>query len=360
MEVLGISSLDGPRAYQSIECISVYAIVVGWNDRDWLGACLTSLQRADDTALRVIYVDNGSSDGSWEFVRETFPDVVVVRAGCNLGFGVASNLAIEIALKHGADYVFLVNPDTRCPEQLIYQLVCFMEDNADCGVVGPLELAYDGSNGRAQALNEWSRRALTRSHTWYFSPWFPKDHVSGNGGRPGRFMAHAYVHGAALLARSAVFREVGLFDPIFAAFYEEIDWCRRARWLGYELGLLRDVYIEHRYRDRSVRSYRRLLYRYRGRYALALTEPELSAREAWWLCARWMASDLAHAVRAACDGQVIECGALISALVWLSCHARALRRGRISRGILLKSGQPIRTNVSPGFSTTRVRSGHVP
>src|SRR5690242_15865635 len=98
----------------------VTTITVGTNERAWLENCLTSLLASDTDGidLTVMYVDNASPDGSADYVEAEFPAVEVIRNPRNYGFARANNVGMSQALAAGADYVFLVNPDTRTPSGL--------------------------------------------------------------------------------------------------------------------------------------------------------------------------------------------------------------------------------------------------
>jgi hypothetical protein len=102
------------------------------------------------------------------------------------------------------------------------------------------------------------------------------------------------------------------------------------------------VYIEHQHRDTSVGGFRRLYARYCSRYALALTEPELTWREMLSLCARWTAIDVARSTHSAFRDRFTELAALIAALVWSTRRAGDLRSARRARAALVYAGRPIR------------------
>src|SRR5512135_589839 len=84
-------------------------VIVNWNGRPYLDACLESVLRQEDGSFEVLLVDNGSSDGSADYVRRRFPGVNVIEAGANLGFAGGNNLGVRHA---GGDLVVLLNNDT--------------------------------------------------------------------------------------------------------------------------------------------------------------------------------------------------------------------------------------------------------
>jgi GT2 family glycosyltransferase len=210
----------------------------------WLPDCFASLLVSRTTAdVDVLFVDNGSYDGSADLVADRFPTVHVLRNPKNLGFAGANNVGIRWAMARGTDFVFLVNPDTRTPPDLIEQLTGFLDSWPEYGVVGPLQYHY----GDPGSPNDWTRMALDAgeahvfAHTWPGrpSPAGPAD------GRALGTLEHAYVQGSAFFCRTEVLRRVGLFDPVYHTYYEETDLCRRVRWAGGRVALLLDASIEH-------------------------------------------------------------------------------------------------------------------
>src|SRR3712207_4987537 len=97
----------------------VAIVVLSWNGREDTLECLASLERMRWERLTTILVDNGSSDGTTEAVRERFPDAVVIRSEENLGFAEGNNVGIRAALEGGADYVLILNNDTIADEGLV-------------------------------------------------------------------------------------------------------------------------------------------------------------------------------------------------------------------------------------------------
>ena len=112
-------------------------IVVNWNGQRFLDECLTALGRQSYPNFGVILVDNGSTDGSVEFVRERFPLVDIISLPENIGFAGANNRAINRALADGTQYVALLNNDTKADEQWLEHLVRVMASGRDIGICAP-------------------------------------------------------------------------------------------------------------------------------------------------------------------------------------------------------------------------------
>ncbi|HEY6356364.1 MAG TPA: glycosyltransferase family 2 protein [Burkholderiaceae bacterium] len=204
-----------------------HAIVLSWNGREDTLRSLESLRRVDHRNLTIVCVDNGSSDGSVEAVRQRFPTVVLIEAGENLGYAAGNNLGIRHALAHGATWVMLVNNDA---------------------IVAPD--AIDGFTAAAAADN----RAGILAGKVYFADrprtiWFAGQRVSellGYSGRPrgygrpdGPRYARVASTGRAVGALMAISREaidaIGLLDEALFAYVEDVDWALRVRQAGLKV-----------------------------------------------------------------------------------------------------------------------------
>lgn len=91
----------------------VFAVVVNWNGGEQNHACLRSLQACGLSEQRIVFVDNGSRDGSLEAVRSAYPELIFLENGANLGFGEGANGGARIALERGASAVWFVNSTLR-------------------------------------------------------------------------------------------------------------------------------------------------------------------------------------------------------------------------------------------------------
>jgi hypothetical protein len=208
---------------------SVAVVIVNYNGESWLTRCLKSLRRTDYPDFRTILVDNDSRDGSVDMVTTGFPEVEVIRAGGNLGFCEGNNLGIQRALESGAELVALLNPDTWVEPEWLRNLVEVSQYNPEIGIVGAVQLRYDGND-----FNSWTKTAFPALLDELRVPEAGRDWIPVE-----------WVEGACLLVKRAVLDEVGWLDPIFFAFYEEIDLCRRVRAHGYGIGLVPRSRIHH-------------------------------------------------------------------------------------------------------------------
>ena len=205
--------------------------VVSYDTRALLEACLRSVREARPAEL--VVVDNGSTDGSIEAVRQGFPEARLLVNEVNRGYGAAANQAIA---QTTAAAVLLLNSDTEIAPDALTALGRYLAEHPVAGVVGPRLADADGG--------------LQRSTFSYPSA---ADMLMGDTGLhalvarlPGvreRFLrtwAHdaarpvPWVTGAALAIRRSAFDAAGGFDERYFMYYEEVDLCRRLAGLGFE------------------------------------------------------------------------------------------------------------------------------
>src|SRR5262245_24283954 len=133
----------------------VYIIVLNYNGLRWLGACFDALLATDYPNFRIILVDNASNDGSFQTVRDRYPQVEVIVNPANYGFSEGNNVGIREALANNADYVVLLNPDTKVEPEWLQKLIAIGEAESEVGALGGVQLEYDGFE-----FNGWTKTVM--------------------------------------------------------------------------------------------------------------------------------------------------------------------------------------------------------
>jgi GT2 family glycosyltransferase len=233
--------------------MDIAIITVSYNTRDLLADCLGStLAGLERSGLdgQVWVVDNASTDGSVEMVRQRFPSVNLTAHDENIGFAAGNNLALKAMGFPGAvraRHVLFLNPDTRVIGDALGSMVRFMDDRKSTGAAGARLIHGDGSfqhsafafPGLAQILIDFfpvHRRLLDSRMNGRYplalyearQP-FPVDHPLG----------------AALMVRSETLVQVGAFDERFFMYCEEIDLCRRIKKAGWQIYCVPEAEIVH-------------------------------------------------------------------------------------------------------------------
>lgn len=217
----------------------VDVVVVCWNDREKIATALDSVfalseVRDDPSFANVVVSDNGSSDGSREFIAERYGGRVrIVENGANLGFAAACNRAFAAT---SSEYVFLLNPDAELKDRALAEIVTFMDAHPRCGIAGSRISNYDGSDQQSVGEFDTWAGAFLRSSAW--GEW-PLLRRYANGARLRDFdPTHAQrvdlAIGAALAIRRTTIDAIGTFDEQFFLYHEEVDYAKRAADAGWE------------------------------------------------------------------------------------------------------------------------------
>lgn len=205
--------------------VDVSIIIVSWNTRDTLDQCLGSHYESQNSALcEVIVVDNASTDGSADMVRQRYPQVRLVEESANAGFARANNRALAEAVGR---YVVLLNSDTVVLGDAIGALVRFADGHPDVGIVGPCLLNADGT-----LQPSWARFP-TLYDEWTGKPARLRTRLPTSDGTTA--FEVGWVSGACLLIRRATLEQIGPLDERFFMYSEDVDWCHRAKRGGWRV-----------------------------------------------------------------------------------------------------------------------------
>jgi GT2 family glycosyltransferase len=217
-------------------------IIVSWNVQKYLEACLQSLEQAQgDLSIEVFVVDNASEDGTREWLM-TYKKIVqqnsehflrnklhLILNSENRGFSAANNQAIK---KSTGEYILLLNPDTECTADSFPAMVDFMRRESRCGILGPRLL---GSNATQQQsvrrFPNWS--ALTFLSLGMKIPrvqeYLMEDFDYDKATQVDQVM------GACFLIRRIMLEKIGALDEQFFIWFEEVDYCKRAKDAGWQV-----------------------------------------------------------------------------------------------------------------------------
>jgi GT2 family glycosyltransferase len=220
--------------------LDISVVIVNWNTKALLLECLKSVfESIRDISFEVWLVDNASSDGSVQAVRNIYPSMLVIQNDRNLGFAAANNLAFK---RMSGRYAVLLNTDTVLTEDAIRKLHDFMESNSQAGLACGQLLNSDGSKQNSMAnfpslltllLNETILRIL-----------FPKKFPSKRDEYTSPLEIDSCI-GACMMARKKAMEEVGLFDERFFFFLEETDWALRMKRAGWKIYFVPGAHIFH-------------------------------------------------------------------------------------------------------------------
>jgi len=215
----------------------VYIIVLNWNGKEHVTACIKSLEKVNYPRYITLVVDNASSDGSAEYISKNFPNVKLIVNSTNLRFAGGNNVGIDYAMANGADYILLLNNDTLVSPDFLSRLVEAAEENSKIGMVGPKIYYYNSQNviWFAGGGIDW------RSGWTYHVGIHEVDR-----GQYDRKVETNYITGCCLLVKRAVIEKIGNLDESYAMYGEDVDWCIRASRAGFKLLYVPSSIIWHK------------------------------------------------------------------------------------------------------------------
>jgi hypothetical protein len=210
----------------------VAIIVLNWNGRDCLPRCLTSLEALSYPDKEIIVVDNGSSDDSLAHVKRDFPHCLFIENGGNLGFASGMNRGIRLALERGADYVWLFNYDAEAAPDALSLLIDAATSHPEAGLLSPAITGPDGALWFGKGRIDFLRmRALHVA---------PSSEELSSVAYPSPFLT-----GCALLINKATIEKIGFLDEDFFLYYEDADYCLRARKAGLQCLVVPKARVMH-------------------------------------------------------------------------------------------------------------------
>lgn len=205
----------------------VVIIVVSWNNKVDTLACLASLLEIEYQNHKIIVIDNGSIDHTSEAIRTEYPQIRLIENYSNLGFVEANNIGLKLAATWNAKYAILLNNDTVVAPDFLTHLVDAMKSDPKAAAAGPM-IYYD-----EQPQMIWSAGGAIDWQTGQTTM------IGLNERDVGQYLVAPrntdFLTGCALLVRMSAVEEIGLLDPRFFAYYEEVEWCVRMTQEGYRI-----------------------------------------------------------------------------------------------------------------------------
>lgn len=207
----------------------VSVIILNWNGIKDTLECLESVYQIQYDNFFVVVVDNGSKDDSCIKIRNIYPQLQLIENGSNLGFAEGNNVGIRYALSCGADYIWILNNDTVVDPYALAALMDVADGNNNIGILGSKIYYYDTPEllWFAGGPMDWDE--------------FETPHVGINEKDCGQYdevKDYDRITGCSMLVSRRLCEQIGLMDPAYFLYVEEVDWCLRA-WAGG----LRVVYV---------------------------------------------------------------------------------------------------------------------
>ncbi len=232
---------------------NVWAVAVAWNQRADIERLVHAIPSAGHADLHLLVVDNASTDGTAEALAAFAPNVTVLRLPMNQGGAGGFNAGMRAALAAGAEAIWLLDGDACPAPQALPPLLAVLEAEPRTVMVGS-RIIMDGPPGLVQ---ECGGRITVQGHL------APNHRLAD----PQAVLADGpvdYVAACSVLVRSSALTDIGLMDGRFFVFFDDIEWCCRARTLGWTIRTAADSRVFHRFNAGKADTPQRVYYLWRN------------------------------------------------------------------------------------------------
>lgn len=196
----------------------------------WIEKCLGNLFKSSIPLIPIV-IDNCSIDGTLEYIKKEYPNIKLIENNENFGFCKANNIGLKYALEQDADYVLLLNQDVYLQNNTIEKLINLHNENPEFGIISPVHLNGEGTN-------------LDRNFSTY-TPYRTLERFRKLKENNLEVVKTDFVNAAAWLVPINCIKQVGGFDPLFTHYGEDRDFCYRATYHGFKIGIVTNSLIIH-------------------------------------------------------------------------------------------------------------------
>jgi len=228
--------------------MKVFIIVLCWNAKAYISKCLNSLQKLKEKP-EIIVVDNASTDDSVPFLRKNYPKLKILKNEKNLGYAEGNNVGIKYALDHGADFVWIVNPDVTVAPDSLTAFLKAVEKYPRAGIFTPkiyfapgYEFHQERYSKKEQGKVIWSAGGLM---DWANLIGSHRGVDEVDIGQYNSDSLTEFATGATIFIRRKILDQIGLIDPKYFLYYEENDFCQRAKNGGWLVMYVADALAWH-------------------------------------------------------------------------------------------------------------------
>lgn len=229
--------------------MKVLVIIITYNGMQWMDRCLGSI-RASSVPLDAYIVDNGSTDGTQEFIRTNYPEMIFEQSGENLGFGKANNKGLQYALDNNYDYVYLLNQDAWIFPNTIQALVGCHLKYPQYGVLSPFQL-----QANMKCLDVNFNQVCSTCSNFINDAYFNR-------------IKEVYATDTVMAAHWLISREclmkVGGFSPTFPHYGEDKNYTNRVYFHKLSVGIVPVAKAVHDRENRETTNARNIYIEYIG------------------------------------------------------------------------------------------------
>lgn len=238
---------------------NILVIIVAFNSMQWADKCYNSL-RASTIPCDIITIDNGSSDGTPDYIRKKFPEVELIETGENIGFGKANNIGLQKVLDEEYEYAYLLNQDAWIEQNTFEELIKASKLNPQYGILSPMQMQADMQHFDYGfiyfATKEPQRNKPILAEDWYFN-------------RSAGIYEVSFVMAAHWLLTRKCIKTVGGFSPAFPHYGEDCNYIDRTLYNNLKVGIVPKALAVH---DRSDKKWSKEKNEYILHYSCKLQE----------------------------------------------------------------------------------------
>lgn len=219
----------------------IYSVIATYNGQQYIEKCIESLLKST-VVVNIIIVDNNSKDETKNIIKKRFPGIVLIELNQNIGFGNATNIGIRYAFERGAENVLLINQDAWVYQETIEKLVKLQRSYAQYGILSPIQL-----NGSESSLDTHFGQFVGRSVNIVE---LLSDKLLN---LPLKDLYDVdFVNAAIWLISRKCIKKIGLFNPSFYHYGEDVDYAQRLKYFKLKIGICPEVYAVHERIQHSI------------------------------------------------------------------------------------------------------------
>jgi GT2 family glycosyltransferase len=215
----------------------VYIAILNWNSFSETSECIEACRQLDYSNFRILILDNGSKDGSAEKLAERFPETEFIQTGANLGYAAGNNIGIRYAIAKCSEYVWILNPDALVDKGTLSTMIDVLAKCPSIGICGPRVI-----HGQEPSSFLFDGMSIDpdKGYQWRFN-------VIDSASKAEQEALHDVdcVSGCSMLIRSGLFHSIGLFREDFFLYYEDVEFCYRARDHGWRTIICPETAVRH-------------------------------------------------------------------------------------------------------------------
>lgn len=217
----------------------IYIVILNYNGWRDTVECVESFYKQVSTThyqYTIVIIDNKSTDDSFNKLEELLPTAILIESDFNGGYAYGNNIGIRYAMEHNADYICILNNDTVLVEDFFQECITVLRSDNTIAFVGPTLINY--SDDLVQSTGGNVSFFKGKTYKWNEGKDFhtiPKSHVKTD-----------IIFGAAMVFRTDLLKDLGIIPENYFLFYEETEWCYKARKLGYTNIYITEKRIRHK------------------------------------------------------------------------------------------------------------------